>query len=870
MKTMKLPFVVAAIVAFTVSTACAADARTVVSLNGQWDIAEGGMDQPPAKFSHRAPVPGLVDLATPRFESPGSTVSLAERRERKRPADPKREAFWYRRTFKLKGPLPEVARLKINKARYGTKVILNGKVGGEHGPNFTPGWFDARPFLKGDGAQNELLIRVGASLAQVPPHLTEGWDFEKSRYIPGIYDSVELILCGTPHIVNVQTVPDVEKKAVRAVIELGSAGTAQVKGVVREAKSGRVAGEASVEARSASKVELTIPIRNARLWTPEDPFLYELVVDTGGDTSRTRFGLRTFTTDPASGRAMLNGKPYFLRGSNVCIYRFFEDATRGGLPWDRDWVRKLHRRFKEMHWNSLRYCIGFPPELWYEIADEEGIMIQDEFPIWYGGNPTAWPKEITQQHLVVEFTEWMRERWNHPCVVIWDAQNETTDDRVVAATLMAVRGLDLSNRPWDNGWGAPQKPGDISEAHPYRAGRKGFFANFANETGIPDNGPRKDTAKPPYLINEYGWLWINRDGTLPTLTVDIYKRLLGEKATVAERFHYYARTLAAKTEFWRSRRLCAGVLHFCGLGYSRHDGQTSDHFINVKNLTYEPNFRRYVADSFAPTGIMLDFWSDELPPGEKRDLPVVVINDLYEKWSGNVRLRLLRGGKTLAEQTQPCEVAPLGDKRLTFNLAAPAEPGRYTLEAALVRHTRSGGLEPPQRQQRSVFGERATAAVSNRRSLDRAPDVRSLRDFTVLTPEEREAHRNLAEGRPVKASSVLTKDGQTYRAEFAVDGKGDTRWSSEFRDLQWLAVDLGMTQTISRVELVWEGAFAKSYAIQVSADGENWKTVHATAKGAGKTEVIRFAATPARWIRLQGTQRGTPFGYSLWELRVYH
>jgi len=354
------------------------------------------------------------------------------------------------------------------------------------------------------------------------------------------------------------------------------------------------------------------------------------------------------------------------------------------------------------------------------------------------------------------------------------------------------------------------------------------------------------------------------------LTVDIYKRLLGEKATVAERFHYYARTLAAKTEFWRSRRLCAGVLHFCGLGYSRHDGQTSDHFINVKNLTYEPNFRRYVADSFAPTGIMLDFWSDELPPGEKRDLPVVVINDLYEKWSGNVRLRLLRGGKTLAEQTQPCEVAPLGDKRLTFNLAAPAEPGRYTLEAALVRHTRSGGLEPPQRQQRSVFGERATAAVSNRRSLDRAPDVRSLRDFTVLTPEEREAHRNLAEGRPVKASSVLTKDGQTYRAEFAVDGKGDTRWSSEFRDLQWLAVDLGMTQTISRVELVWEGAFAKSYAIQVSADGENWKTVHATAKGAGKTEVIRFAATPARWIRLQGTQRGTPFGYSLWELRVYH
>ncbi|MCR4413557.1 MAG: discoidin domain-containing protein [Thermoguttaceae bacterium] len=816
-----------------------------MSLNGPWDIAEGKMDRPPATFDRRVPVPGLVDMATPPFESPGSTVSLAERQERKRPADPRREAFWYRRTFQLKGPVPEVARLKVHKARYGTKVLLNGKVVGEHAPNWTPGWFDVRPFLNGDGAPNELLIRVGASLAQVPAQVTEGWDFEKSRYIPGIFDSVELILSGTPHVVNVQTVPDVRNRAVRAVIELEGGATKPVKAVVREAKSGRIAGEASVEASAANRVELTIPIRDARLWTPEDPFLYELVVDTGGDTSRTRFGLRTFTTDPASGRAVLNGRPYFLRGSNVCIYRFFEDAARAGLPWDRDWVRKLHRRFKEMHWNSLRYCIGFPPELWYEIADEEGILIQDEFPIWYGGRLDGWPKEITQQHLAVEFTEWMRERWNHPCVVIWDAQNETTDDAVVAATLMAVRGLDLSNRPWDNGWGAPQKPGDISEAHPYRAGRKDFsLAIFAKETGVPNNGPGTgrrpfvDLGRPPYLINEYGWLWINRDGTLPTLTVDVYKRLLGETATVEQRRHYYARTLAAKTEFWRSKRLCAGVLHFCGLGYSRPDGQTSDHWLDVKELKLEPLFEKYVKDAFAPTGIMLDFWSDELPPGDKRDLSVVVINDLDEEWSGHVRFRLAHGAKVLAETTQPCQVAALGDKRLSFGLVVPDEPGRYTLEAALVR---SG-----------------------------VPDVRSLRDFAVLTPQEREARRNLAEGRPVKASSVLALNGQTYRAEFAVDGQGDTRWSSEFSDPQWLAVDLGATQTISRVELHWEGAFGKAYSIQVSADGAQWKTVHTTTGGAGQTETIRFAPVQARWIRIHGTQRGTPYGYSIWEMGVYH
>jgi len=134
----------------------------------------------------------------------------------------------------------------------------------------------------------------------------------------------------------------------------------------------------------------------------------------------------------------------------------------------------------------------------------------------------------------------------------------------------------------------------------------------------------------------------------------------------------------------------------------------------------------------------------------------------------------------------------------------------------------------------------------------------------------RAASRNLAASRPVKASSVLTNNGQTYRAEFAVDGKRDTRWSSEFSDQQWLAVDLGETQTISRVELLWEAAFAKSYTIQVSWDGETWKDVYSTTKGAGKTEMIRFTPRPARWVRLYATQRGTQYGCSLFEIAVYH
>lgn len=102
-----------------------------------------------------------------------------------------------------------------------------------------------------------------------------------------------------------------------------------------------------------------------------------------------------------------------------------------------------------------------------------------------------------------------------------------------------------------------------------------------------------------------------------------------------------------------------------------------------------------------------------------------------------------------------------------------------------------------------------------------------------------------------------------------MDGSRETCWSSEFSDPQWVAVDLGGTQTVSRMELIWEAAYAKSYRIQVSSDGKHWEQVYWAKGGAEGTKVIRFAPTPARWLRISAARRGNPFGYSLWEFAVY-
>ena len=543
-----------------------------------------------------------------------------------------------------------MVRLKLHKAMYGTRVFLNGKLVGEHLPCFTPVEFDIRRFLRPpeQNQNNELVIAVGGHRNELPPGIPDGWDLEKFDYPPGIYDSVELILSGTPHVANVQAVPDLEKRAVRVVAEIEGADRAAGKYHGRSARFARASWWEAYSRliRPGEKnmfVDLRIAIEGCRFWSPEDPFLYELEVATPGDVLRTRFGMRTFRLDPTTGRAILNGKPYFLRGTTMCILRLFEDARRGNLPWREDWVRQLHRVFCGMHWNTLRYCIGFPPEKWYQIADEEGLLIQDEFPVWYAG---YWPSHLKSAELAQEYTEWMRERWNHPCVVIWDGQNETVTTETGKA-IRAVRHLDLSGRPWDNGWSPPQDPADCVEAHPYAFGWDTFrfsdFGGMPGTIGSPGGMPNVFPNVPQHamIINEYGWGQLDREGnvTVPQYFAKYYEIPLGPNTTAEQRREYRARTLAAETEFWRAHRHMAGVLHFCGLAYSKPKAVTSDHFVDIEKLILEPPFKKYVGDAFAPVGLMVDFWGGDLPAGRKLPIPVVVINDLYSIWQGTVHLR---------------------------------------------------------------------------------------------------------------------------------------------------------------------------------------------------------------------------------------
>src|SRR5262249_17780493 len=154
---------------------------------------------------------------------------------------------------------------------------------------------------------------------------------------------------------------DMENERVRVQTRLSNAGdrsSARLTFTIREAKSGKVllqqsTGDVVLEHENEQTVAVLISIPRFHAWSPEDPFLYQIEADTGADKFETRFGMRSFQFDPKSKMAQLNGKPYFLRGSNITLYRFFEDSQCGALPWGTNWVRVLHRKMKEMNWNIL-------------------------------------------------------------------------------------------------------------------------------------------------------------------------------------------------------------------------------------------------------------------------------------------------------------------------------------------------------------------------------------------------------------------------------------------------------------------------------------------------------------------------------------
>lgn len=696
--------------------AWADDGRTTISLNGEWDFDQTEQAFPPRKYTRKIPVPGLVHLARPKisqyekfFKKPDGVELVEQFNFLERDYTPMYN--WYKRKVFIDEKFKdEQLFLTIKKSQYVTRVFVNGHQVGSFMECYTPMDFNITSAVK-YGSDNEILIQVG-DRAWLPSEAAGGTDKEKVHYLPGIWDDVFITATGKMRVDKILFLPSLAKGLVTVKTLVRSLyppqmlygdkmkDSCKIEFCVKEKTTGQVVGkkviEGEVKRDNRTYFETSISLDNPKAWTPDSPFLYEGEVsvydqDELVDRYSVNFGMRDFSR---KGKFFtLNGDKFYLRGSNITLQRFFEDPDCQALAWDREWVKKLMIDLpKSIDWNAMRICVSIVPDFWYDLCDEYGIVLQNEWLYWQNH---GWDEQVRK-----EYTNWVWSDGNHPSIVIWDAINENWDSYIGNTLIPELKELDPT-RIWDAGYMTSDQMGtndEMDEPHPYRAltlmhssELNDYFKNNPYNLGaLHENWVGFSSildAGVPQLVNEYGWIWLWRDGRPSKLTLNNYNYYLGENATPAQCRELQAYWLQLETEWLRSERSVGGILAFCHL--TNNYGFTGDWFINdIKDLQPSPAFR-WFKHCFAPTAVFIDLtdhrYTKHLPalkPGSDLVFNLVGVNDLNKDSSGKVLLKLLdEKGTIISTQEESIVIEPFGKRLQPCLLKLPSKAGGYLLIA---------------------------------------------------------------------------------------------------------------------------------------------------------------------------------------------
>ncbi|MFR1749720.1 MAG: glycoside hydrolase family 2 protein [Parabacteroides distasonis] len=729
--------------------AWADDGRTTISLNGEWDFDQTEQAFPPRKYTRKIPVPGLVHLARPKisqyekfFKKPDGVELVEQFNFLERDYTPMYN--WYKRKVFIDEKFKdEQLFLTIKKSQYVTRVFVNGHEVGASMECYTPMDFNITSAVK-YGSDNEILIQVG-DRAWLPSEAAGGTDKEKVHYLPGIWDDVFITATGKMRVDKVLFLPSLAKGLVTVKTLVRSLyppqmlygdkmkDSCKIEYCVKEKTTGRIVGKKMIEGEAKrdnrTYFETSISLDNPKAWTPDSPFLYEGEVSVYDqnelvDRYSVNFGMRDFSR---KGKFFtLNGDKFYLRGSNITLQRFFEDPDCQALAWDREWVKKLMVDLpKSIDWNAMRICVGIVPDFWYDLCDEYGIVLQNEWLYWQNH---GWDEQVRK-----EYTNWVWSDGNHPSIVIWDAINENWDSYIGNTLIPELKELDPT-RIWDAGYMTSDQMGtndEMDEPHPYRAltlmhssELNDYFKNNPYNLGaLHENWVGFSSildAGVPQLVNEYGWIWLWRDGRPSKLTLNNYNYYLGENATPEQCRELQAYWLELETEWLRSERSVGGILAFCHL--TNNYGFTGDWFINdIKDLEPSPAFR-WFKHCFAPSAVFIDLADrrytkhlEPLKPGSDLVFNLVGVNDLNKESSGKVLLKLLdEKGTIISTQEESIVIEPFGKRLQPCLLKLPSKAGGYLL---IAEYHEEGASKP----------------VLSRRYLKVGDAVTSFKDYFEYT-----------------------------------------------------------------------------------------------------------------------------------------
>ena len=364
------------------------DTRQTVSLNGQWDLAfdpanEGRKRRWHERFprSVKMAVPGVWEQVRPGYDGVG----------------------WYRRRFRAPADWRgKVVRLRFGVVCYFAECWLNGQSLGSHEGAFVPFEFDVSRLLRAD---NELVVRVinppmdheiegfraGAPLNQGYLAVGKlGWYYNAG----GIWQDVTLTVTERAYVADcfVRPLPPRHRAVLDVTIaNRGGARRGAVTCRIAAADApGRVVASATRTVklkRGDNRLSVPLAVPGARLWSPEDPFLYTATVEVAADGGATdalavRFGMRELTL--RGGALSLNGRKIVLKG----LLQQGSYPRTLIFPETPDLARRELKLLKRSGFNFLRAHLK-PPEPYYlDLCDELGILVQGEPAIgWIGNTP---------------------------------------------------------------------------------------------------------------------------------------------------------------------------------------------------------------------------------------------------------------------------------------------------------------------------------------------------------------------------------------------------------------------------------------------------------------------------------------------------
>ena len=502
-------------------------------------------------------------------------------------------AVWYRRTVTV--PKEWEGRrvlLHFQAVDYEVTVWVNGQEIGRHRGGFTPFTCDLSEVVS-PGEEATIVVRARDDHREPKPlgkqsHLFSNHSCLYTR-TTGIWQTVWMEPVPETRLCRPRLTPDVAAGLIRVEQML----VGKRSGLVVRASLGDGAGEVShssvrADGDMAPRLDLEIPEERRRLWSPKDPFLYDLdveIADEEGrivDRARSYAGLRGITIE---GKAVkLNGEAVFQR--LVLDQGYYPDGIMTA-PSDEALKRDIELSMAA-GFNGARLHQKVFEERFLYHADRLGYLVWGEFGDWgFRGRPADPVRHQPAAALMTQWLEALERDYSHPSIIGWCPLNETAEeigdaaamlDDVTRGAFLATKAMDTTRPVLDaSGYSHRVKESDVCDSHDYSQRRAGLEAN---QSGLADGDPylnsggyRKDWSIPyggqPFFVSEFGGIWWNPDakegedswgyGERPRTLDEFYDRFEGLCSVLLDNPHMFGYCYTQLTDVYQEQN---GVYRF--------------------------------------------------------------------------------------------------------------------------------------------------------------------------------------------------------------------------------------------------------------------------------------------------------------------